>query len=118
MTTTPALSLRGVTRSYGENTTRVYGDEAAPPVRPALGTPTSPARSTPSRGTDDTEVVDDDAVTKAFGDTDRVTPARGTDRPAPSTVATPAPTSADAHVNRTPANDVPTAPGTPTTPPG
>ncbi|MFJ4075786.1 hypothetical protein EDF28_3097 [Curtobacterium sp. PhB137] len=104
------------TRSYGENTTRVYGDDAAPPVRPALGTPTSPARSTPSRGTDDTEVVDDDAVTKAFGDTDRVTPARGTNRPASSTVATPAPTSADAHVNRTPANDVPTTPGTPTTP--
>ncbi|QSB24534.1 hypothetical protein [Curtobacterium sp. 24E2] len=104
------------TRSYGENTTRVYGDDAAPPVRPVLGTPTSPARSTPSRGTDDTEVVDDDAVTKAFGDTDRVTPARGTDRPASSTVATPAPTSADAHVNRTPANDVSTTPGAPTRP--
>ncbi|TDW73376.1 hypothetical protein EDF51_102205 [Curtobacterium sp. PhB25] len=104
------------TRSYGENTTRVYGDDAAPPVRPALGTPTSPARSIPSRGTDDTEVVDDDTVTKAFGDTDRLTPARGTDRPASSTVATPAPTSADAHVNRTPANDVPTTPGAPTTP--
>lgn len=104
------------TRSYGENTTRVYGDDTAPPVRPALGTPTSPARSTPSRGTDDTEVVDDDAVTKAFGDADRVTPARSTDRPASSAVVTPTPTSADAHVNRTPANDVPTAQASPTAP--
>lgn len=109
------------TRSYGENTTRVYGDDAAPPVRPALGTPTSPARSTSSRGTDDTEVVDsastdrlpaDDAVTKAFGETDRVTPDRSTDRPAPTAVAKP--TSADAHVNRS-SNDVPAKVETPGT---
>ncbi|MBF4607112.1 hypothetical protein [Curtobacterium sp. VKM Ac-1393] len=126
------------TRSYGENTTRVYGDDAAPPVRPALGTPTAPARSnqnqnqnqtqteapspapspSPTRGTDDTEVVDDrtasdDTVTKAFGDTDRVTPGRGTDRPAPTAVAKP--TSADAHVNRAPSNDVPAKVETPGT---
>jgi hypothetical protein len=98
------------TRSFGDNTTRVYGDdEAASPVRPALGTPASPSRAAQSRGTDDTEAVDDASAprafgdasaTRAFGDTDR---APRNDRP----VATP--TAADAHVNRAPANDVPPA---------
>lgn len=137
--TTPSFSVnRGVgtnpnrgsadqnaTRSFGDNTTRVYGDdEAAPPVRPALGTPTSPARSVQGRGTDDTEVVDDDratrafgdasatrtsgdaSATRAFGDTDR---APRNDRPSSSDRPVATPTSADAHVNRAPANDVPPA---------
>ncbi|WIB33875.1 hypothetical protein [Curtobacterium sp. MCSS17_005] len=104
------------TRSFGDNTTRVYGDdEAAPPVRPALGTPTSPARSAQGRGTDDTEVVDDDSATRAFGDasairafgdTDR---APRNDRPSSSDRPVATPTAADAHVNRAPANDVPPA---------
>ncbi|PYY44055.1 hypothetical protein DEJ03_12910 [Curtobacterium sp. MCLR17_043] len=116
---------QNATRSFGENTTRVYGDdEAAPPVRPALGTPTSPARSVQGRGTDDTEVVDDDSATRAFGDasatrapgdagatrafgdTDR---APRNDRPSSSDRPVATPTAADAHVNRTPANDVPPA---------
>lgn len=137
--TTPSFSVnRGVgtnpnrgsadqnaTRSFGDNTTRVYGDdEAAPPVRPALGTPTSPARSVQGRGTDDTEVVDDDratrafgdasatrtsgdaSATRAFGDTDR---APRNDRPSSSDRPVATPTSADSHVNRAPANDVPPA---------
>ncbi|UXN21711.1 hypothetical protein N8D77_16490 [Curtobacterium flaccumfaciens] len=137
--TTPSFSVnRGVgtnpnrgsadqnaTRSFGDNTTRVYGnDEAAPPVRPALGTPTSPARSVQGRGTDDTEVVDDDSATRAFGDasatrapgdasatrafgdTDR---APRNDRPSSSDRPVATPTAADAHVNRAPANDVPPA---------
>jgi len=128
--TTPSFSVnRGVgtnpnrgsadqnaTRSFGDNTTRVYGDdEAAPPVRPALGTPTSPARSVQGRGTDDTEVVDDDraprapgdaSATRAFGDTDR---APRNDRSSSSDRPVATPTSADAHVNRAPANDVPPA---------
>jgi hypothetical protein len=95
------------TRSFGDNTTRVYGDdEAAPPVRPALGTPTSPSRSAQGRGTDDTEVVDDDSATRAFGDTDR---APRNDRPSSSDRPVATPTAADAHVNRAPANDVPPA---------
>ncbi|MCS5494924.1 hypothetical protein [Curtobacterium flaccumfaciens] len=95
------------TRSFGDNTTRVYGDdEAAPPVRPTLGTPTSPARSPQGRGTDDTEVVDDDSATRAFGDTDR---APRNDRPSSSDRPVATPTAADAHVNRAPANDVPPA---------
>lgn len=104
------------TRSFGDNTTRVYGDdEAAPPVRPALGTPTSPSRAAQSRGTDDTEVVDDASATRtfgdasatrAFGDTDR---APRNDRPSSSDRPVATPTAADAHVNRTPANDVPPA---------
>lgn len=128
--TTPSFSVnRGVgtnpnrgsadqnaTRSFGDNTTRVYGDdEAAPPVRPALGTPTSPARSVQGRGTDDTEVVDDDratrapgdaSATRAFGDTDR---APRNDRPSSSDRSVATPTAADSHVNRAPANDVPPA---------
>ncbi|WP_433954102.1 hypothetical protein [Curtobacterium flaccumfaciens] len=128
--TTPSFSVnRGVgtnpnrgsadqnaTRSFGDNTTRVYGDdETAPPVRPALGTPTSPARSVQGRGTDDTEVVDDDratrapgdaSATRAFGDTDR---APRNDRPSSSDRPVATPTSADSHVNRAPANDVPPA---------
>ncbi|WP_412161073.1 hypothetical protein [Curtobacterium flaccumfaciens] len=137
--TTPSFSVnRGVgtnpnrgsadqnaTRSFGDNTTRVYGDdEAAPPVRPALGTPTSPARSVQGRGTDDTEVVDDDratrafgdasatrtsgdaSATRAFGDTDR---APRNDRPSSSDRPVATPTAADSHVNRAPANDVPPA---------
>ncbi|MEV7762359.1 hypothetical protein [Curtobacterium flaccumfaciens] len=139
--TTPSFSVnRGVgtnpnrgsadqnaTRSFGDNTTRVYGDdEAAPPVRPALGTPTptSPARSVQGRGTDDTEVVDNDratrafgdasatrtsgdaSATRAFGDTDR---APRNDRPSSSDRPVATPTSADSHVNRAPANDVPPA---------
>jgi hypothetical protein len=130
--TTPSFSVnRGVgtnpnrgsadqnaTRSFGDNTTRVYGDdETAPPVRPALGTPTSPARSVQGRGTDDTEVVDDDRATRAFGDasatrafgdtdTDR---APRNDRPSSSDRPVATPTSADSHVNRAPANDVPPA---------
>ncbi|MCS5513279.1 hypothetical protein NY537_11055 [Curtobacterium flaccumfaciens pv. betae] len=95
------------TRSFGDNTTRVYGDdEAAPPVRPTLGTPTSPSRSPQGRGTDDTEVVDDDSATRAFGDTDR---APRNDRPSSSDRPVATPTAADAHVNRAPANDVPPA---------
>ncbi|MFL0360761.1 hypothetical protein [Curtobacterium flaccumfaciens] len=95
------------TRSFGDNTTRVYGDdEAAPPVRPALGTPTSPSRSAQGRGTDDTEVVEDDSATRAFGDTDR---APRNDRPSSSDRPVATPTAADAHVNRAPANDVPPA---------
>ncbi|PYY65004.1 hypothetical protein DEJ30_04055 [Curtobacterium sp. MCPF17_003] len=95
------------TRSFGDNTTRVYGDdEAAPPVRPALGTPTSPFRSAQGRGTDDTEVVDDDSATRAFGDSDR---APRNDRPSSSDRPVATPTAADAHVNRAPANDVPPA---------
>ncbi|WIB71730.1 MULTISPECIES: hypothetical protein [unclassified Curtobacterium] len=95
------------TRSFGDNTTRVYGDdEAAPPVRPALGTPTSPFRSAQGRGTDDTEVVDDDSATRAFGDSDRA-PRNG--RPTSSDRPVATPTAADAHVNRAPANDVPPA---------
>lgn len=116
---------QNATRSFGDNTTRVYGnDEAAPPVRPALGTPTSPARSVQGRGTDDTEVVDDDnatrafgdasatrasgdaSATRAFGDTDR---APRNDRPSSSDRPVATPTAADAHVNRAPANDVPPA---------
>ncbi|PZE25121.1 hypothetical protein [Curtobacterium sp. MCLR17_042] len=107
---------QNATRSFGDNTTRVYGnDEAAPPVRPALGTPTSPARSVQGRGTDDTEVVDDDSATRAFGDasatrtfgdTDR---AARNDRPSSSDRPVATPTAADAHVNRAPANDVPPA---------
>ncbi|MCS6550777.1 hypothetical protein NYS55_04990 [Curtobacterium flaccumfaciens pv. flaccumfaciens] len=128
--TTPSFSVnRGVgtnpnrgsadqnaTRSFGDNTTRVYADdEAAPPVRPALGTPTSPARFVQGRGTDDTEVVDDDratrafgdaSATRAFGDTDR---APRNDRPSSSDRPVATPTSADSHVNRAPANDVPPA---------
>jgi len=128
--TTPSFSVnRGVgtnpnrgsadqnaTRSFGDNTTRVYGDdEAAPPVRPALGTPTSPARSVQGRGTDDTEVVDDDratrapgdaSATRAFGDTDR---APRNDRPSSADRSVATPTAADSHVNRAPANDVPPA---------
>ncbi|MBF4627376.1 hypothetical protein [Curtobacterium flaccumfaciens] len=137
--TTPSFSVnRGVgtnpnrgsadqnaTRSFGDNTTRVYGDdEAAPPVRPALGAPNSPARSVQGRGTDDTEVVDDDSATRAFGDasatrapgdasatrafgdTDR---APRNDRPSSSDRPVATPTAADAHVNRAPANDVPPA---------
>lgn len=107
---------QNATRSFGDNTTRVYGDdEAAPPVRPALGTPTSPARSVQGRGTDDTEVMDDDratrapgdaSATRAFGDTDR---APRNDRPSSSDRPVATPTSADSHVNRAPANDVPPA---------
>lgn len=107
---------QNATRSFGDNTTRVYGDdETAPPVRPALGTPTSPARSVQGRGTDDTEVVDDDratrapgdaSATRAFGDTDR---APRNDRPSSSDRPVATPTSADSHVNRAPANDVPPA---------
>ncbi|WP_416264617.1 hypothetical protein ACNANV_05025 [Curtobacterium flaccumfaciens pv. flaccumfaciens] len=128
--TTPSFSVnRGVgtnpnrgsadqnaTRSFGDNTTRVYGDdEAAPPVRPALGTPTSPARSVQGRGTDDTDVMDDDratrapgdaSATRAFGDTDR---APRNDRPSSSDRSVATPTAADSHVNRAPANDVPPA---------
>jgi hypothetical protein len=117
------------TRSYGDNTTRVYGDdEAAPPVRPALGTPTSPSRSAQGRGTDDTEAVDDDNATRTFGDasaTRAVADSHRTarnDRPSSSDRPVATPTAADAHVNRAPANDVPTAsapridtPGTTTT---
>ncbi|WIB43686.1 hypothetical protein [Curtobacterium sp. MCLR17_058] len=117
---------QNATRSFGDNTTRVYGDddEAAPPVRPALGTPTSPARSVQGRGTDDTEVVDDDSATRAFGDAS-ATRASGdagatrafgdsgraprNDRPSSSDRPVATPTAADAHVNRAPANDVPPA---------
>jgi hypothetical protein len=106
---------QNATRSFGDNTTRVYGDdEAAPPVRPALGTPTSPARSVQGR-TDDTEVVDDDSATRAFGDAS-ATRAFGdsdraprNDRPSSSDRPVATPTAADAHVNRAPANDVPPA---------
>lgn len=95
---------QNATRSFGDNTTRVYGDddEAAPPVRPALGTPTSPARSVQGRGTDDTEVVDDDSATRPSAT--RAPLAR------PATPAPPAPSVTPAALRGTTVRPRPTAP--------
>lgn len=92
--TTP-ISDTNVTRSFGEGVTRPYGDDA--PVRPTLGSPVSPGRSAASGSStsddaDNADAVDDDT----HGDDTSSRPGSGD----ASTVSAVAPTSADAHVNR------------------
>lgn len=131
--TTP-ISDANTTRAYGDGATRSYGDST--PVRPTLGSPVSPTRSAASgpnsapitapgsaprsnagSDTDNADAVDDardDARDDAHG-----TASAAASRPAsagssaPSSVA--APTSADAHVNRSPEADGGADPRTPNT---
>jgi len=113
--TTP-ISDANTTRAYGDGATRSYGDST--PVRPTLGSPVSPTRSAASNAGSDTDTDNADAVDDARDDAHGTGSAAGP-RPtsagsaAPSSVA--APTSADAHVNRSPEGDGGADPRTPNT---
>jgi hypothetical protein len=110
------------------NTTRVYGDGAAArgtsgtPVRPTLGSPVSPARSAASGSPATADADNADTVDDGRAD-DRGPGSTTTTRPATSASTAPAaparvaePTSADAHVNRSPdGNGDSDAPRTPNT---
>ncbi|TDN46247.1 hypothetical protein EDF64_101105 [Curtobacterium flaccumfaciens] len=127
--TTP-ISDANTTRAYGDGATRSYGDST--PVRPTLGSPVSPTRSAASgpnsapftapgsaprsnagSDTDNADAVDDtrdDAHGTASAAASRPASAGSS---APSSVA--APTSADAHVNRSPEGGGGADPRTPNT---
>ena len=105
------------------NATRAYGDTPTGAVRPTLGSPVSPARSASTTPTTsakesmtsakDTDADNADAVddTRSPGSTAASRPTAGS--PVPPRVATP--TSADAHVNRTPNGDASQAEASSTT---